>query len=285
MNQKTTNNKKRITKKSVTNKMIQEAAKKMGFSLEFQVFDILEKFPGGSLKSNYHISDVEFTFGVDGSKQNCEIDALFSFSNHNDDFLFFIECKGGKSNDVLMLIKDGANKHADYYDIYMTSNEIGFNEASNRIVNSKNGLTVCHTGDFFEIKQTELKKTGGNNGKLFDGVNNLLKSIANYYEFETKGQHRELTIYPVIVTNTEISIVKFKDDKEYCIDNPLIERNIRWALYKNEKDFKFGKISRNSFYSWGQRKPLTGQPRLLPYIWVVNINHLKEFMESQNKTY
>jgi len=62
---------------------------------------------------------------------------------------------------------------------------------------------------------------------------------------------------------------------------------VKWALYKNDHDYTYGDIANDSWYH------VNGQDftkadfdrKLIPYIWVVNVNSLKDFVNSTGKTY
>lgn len=150
---------------------------------------------------------------------------------------------------------------------------------------------VCQTGDFFRCKNNEKKLTqygaGEQRQNLNKGIRQIVDGITAFFSHLSNDRHlknRIVKIIPVIVTNCEISIVKFNDGRIFFIEEPHVLRGVKWAILKNEYDFISGPLSKVE--TWSRKKHGYVSYRAnIPYIWIVNVNHLGEFILSKDKVY
>lgn len=273
----------------ITDKDIADAAKRTGFALEVQVASILSNH-GGNVQINVHLENDAAIRDLTGASTT-EVDVLYSLQANDveNPTFYLIECKGASSDDKLILNKAAKNFPTSYEQILIQSGKIWFQPENNIFLSNSSGHIVCQTGDFFRWDNKKLKQYGAGEQRqnLYKGIRQIVDGVAAF--FNQLGSNRILKdrvveVIPVIVTNCEINIVKFNEGGEYFLDEPSVQREVKWAVIKNENDFIVGPLSKNE--TWNRKKHGNVSYRAnIPYIWVVNVSHLDEFIRSTDKIY
>jgi len=271
----------------VSEYQVLEAIYQTGFVLEFHAASILRKFTG-KLRMNLHsLNELAYLGGLD-EPSTVETDLVFEDFHYNSasGIVSLFQCKGGRNSDLLILIETDEINPVRYEKINIRGAEIGFNK--NRSFQICDGNTiVCHTGDFFQLNTKNSLQSRGQKNSFYEGIRQLNNSIASYYKYEADGKSL-FELVPVIITNCEISIVRFKKDQEINIEKPTIFRNVKWCLYKNELQFINGSLGID--FNWGYFTDEGGFTpasigKNIPYFWIVNVSALEEFMSTRHELY
>ena len=230
----------------VTQDLIKKAAERYGYNLEFKAKKILEEL-------NFR-TDLNRTSTLDQELIETDIIAIGGFNN---DLHLIIECKGIAQGSCLLLIKE--TKKYEHVSEGKTRFDIDNSKYKIPLYKSTEEIQYTFTGDFFINNTKELKKISKDDSQnnFYKAQQQIINSILAYSRIPEVNEPTDY-IVPLIVTNAEIWIIDYNQDKPIC-------QNYQWVLHR---------LITTKFSSSFNFIP----------IQIVNINHLSDFLTTLKKS-
>lgn len=249
-----------------------------GYALEWRTAEVFRQ-----LSTDVRQNVIFDTFDPqEGYRATVEVDVLASIYHSVRSHVFVVECKGASSSDVLTLIEGAESFYSANQPRYFLDNRVCDLSSTFTIApNATRGPSFSVTGDFFRRNEKSYVKASKQDEKsnLFKGITQLIAGLdAAFDDYKRQGSQFVLNseVMPMIVTNAKIKIVRFKKPGESVnLAQPTIE-SIPWVMHQNSVGFGWSNFFRN--IEWKNR---SGAERRFPYIWIVNIEYLNEFITRQ----
>ncbi|ADG25964.1 TPA: hypothetical protein JBA76_08655 [Legionella pneumophila subsp. pneumophila] len=188
------------------NDLIQNAADKYGFNIEFKTKKIFQ--------------ELELDAEVNSIFNGIEIDLVSP--SHKPKFI--IECKGAQADTILVLIKESNDK------AYTKHKVIKDSKYGIPYYSMGPSIFTTFTGDFFTKSKNELKRISKNDNQnnFYKALDQITKAVAACTKQPLDSEMKYL--YPLIVTNADIWVVDYND-----MDKPQVV-NHKWVIHKVKND-------------------------------------------------
>ena len=271
---------------------LKDAILKEGFSLEWKTNAI---FSNAGYKCGQNSL---WTTGT-GEEDKVEIDIIATKRQISEMTTYLCECKGTIPDTPLVLLESPDLMDTAVPTFEWSKDALILNEHKNVFSGVLSGPFHTFNGDYFTAKREggyQKASRQEDRSNLYKGLCQLTAGLDAF--FHLIAQHRpqdpkdaiHFSFIPAIVTNARIQVARFSKigGADASPENPQFAE-VPWALYRNSKQYVAGsalhKVKWVKTVNPQVNSPVHPDNYSLPYVWVINIEHLEAFIAAEKKQY